>query len=211
MKHQLGIDISKLTFDACLCVNGKPKRRQFSNNQAGFEELLKWFGKYPPGSVHVCMEGTGRLWEPLAEFLYAREIPVSVVNPLRIKGFAKCELRRSKTDKLDAETIARFCGMHNPRLWVAPSARLKSIRDIQRAVGALTSMQADEKNRLTSGELDPLVKATFEDHIAYLDSKIKMLEDEILVLLKADEELFRKRYQCWSSFRAPKRWRFLLE
>lgn len=45
---------------------------------------------------------------PLAEFLVAEGCTVSVVNPKRIKHYAKSPLSRNKTDKQDASVIARF-------------------------------------------------------------------------------------------------------
>jgi len=45
------------------------------------------------------MEATGAYSIPLAEFLMQSDYPVAVVNPAKIKGFAKSELSRVKTDK----------------------------------------------------------------------------------------------------------------
>ncbi len=98
--NQVGIDISKTKFDACLLRDDKTKSKTFGNSYEGFFALLEWLNQQGETEVHVCMEGTGRLWEPLAEFLHLHNVRTSVVNPLKIKGFAKSELRRSKTDKL---------------------------------------------------------------------------------------------------------------
>jgi len=43
--------------------------------------------------------------------------PVSVVNPAKIKAFAKSELSRAKTDKADAKLIARYALTMHPPLW----------------------------------------------------------------------------------------------
>ena len=60
------------------------------------------------------MEATGIYGEALAEHLFDARLTISVVNPARIKGFAKSELLRSKTDKIDAGLIARFCYAMQP-------------------------------------------------------------------------------------------------
>jgi transposase len=44
----------------------------------------------------------------LANFLVAKGYSVSVVNPAKIKAYAKSELSRAKTDKADAKLIARY-------------------------------------------------------------------------------------------------------
>ncbi|HEY9757173.1 MAG TPA: IS110 family transposase [Oculatellaceae cyanobacterium] len=190
--HHLGIDISKLTFDASLLIEGKYRNKKFDNDEAGFVALLQWLESYTAEDVHACMEGTGRLWEPLAEFLCERDIRVSVVNPLKIKGFARSELRRSKTDKLDAQVIARFCRAIAPAPWKAPDQCLKEIRDIQRATDALKKMVTQEKNRLQSGALPVIVKTMIEDHIKYLEAEIARLEEVVVRLAETKEEIMHK-------------------
>jgi transposase len=189
---QLGIDISKKKFDASLLIAGKHRNKVFSNNKGGFGELKKWLKAHNLKSIHVCMEGTGRLWEPLAEFLQEAGMKVSVVNPLKIKGFAQSELRRSKTDVLDAETIARFCRANEPAEWIRPTAKQKAIRDLQRCVQAMKTMRAQEKNRSKSGVLNPRVEREIDEHIKYLSDRIDDLDAEILALLKEDKELKRQ-------------------
>jgi len=147
---------------------------------SGFHAFLSWLAEYEATSVHVCMEGTGRLWEPLAEFLYSQGCVVSVVNPARIKGFAQSDMRRSKTDRIDAKIIARFARAQNPSAWIPPTAEIKAIRDMQRYADALKDNRTQELNRLQSGVIDQRVYRSIEQHIAYLDAEIDTLETEIL-------------------------------
>lgn len=192
--HYCGLDISKQKFDVELIEERKEKgkRRQFDNNPSGFSALVAWFLKNADGPVHVCMEATGRLWEPVAEFLLKAGFKVSVVNPLKIKGFAQSELRRSKSDSIDAQVIARFCRTQNPPEWKAPNELQKKIRDIQRYLCCLKEMRTQEKNRLQSGVLEARVREEIEAHIAYFDQREEALEAEILQLVMADKELSRK-------------------
>ena len=183
--YQLGIDISKAKFDAALLIDGKYKSKVCDNNIDGFNALIQWLEPHDHRVIHVCMEGTGRLWEPLAEFLYARNFVVSVSNPAKIKGFAQSELRRSKTDEIDAKIIARFCRAHDPAPWVAPAAEIKAIRDRHRYIDALKDQRIQENNRLKSGVLDPLVEAAIHVHIEFLKTQIKALEKDLLTFIKA--------------------------
>lgn len=120
------------------------------------------------------MEGTGRLWEPLAEFLYSLKYVVSVVN-----------------DKIDAKIIARFCRAQTPRGWVPPSAEIKAIRDMQRYVDSLKDNRTQELNRLQSGVIDERVHQAIEKHIDYLDQEIETLETEILEYVSSHQNLKR--------------------
>ena len=66
--------------------------------------------------------------EALAEFLYGAGFQVSIVNPARIKGFAKSELLRTKTDSVDAALIARFCAAMKPDLWTPTAPEVKELQ-----------------------------------------------------------------------------------
>jgi len=56
----------------------------------------------------IVMEATGGYETLLASTLQAKGFPVAVVNPRRIRDFAKAVGQMAKTDKLDAQIIARF-------------------------------------------------------------------------------------------------------
>jgi transposase len=114
----LGIDIAKQKFDAALLVGGRTKHKVCKNSTEGFETLRLWLEKQEVGKAHACLEATGNYGEDLAIYLHEAGHIVSIVNPARIKGFAQSELLRTKTDKLDAALIARFCLAMNPGPWI---------------------------------------------------------------------------------------------
>ena len=60
------------------------------------------------GETKVCMEHTGRYYEPVATWLSDAGIFVSAVNPVLIKDFGDDSLRSPKTDKADSKKIARY-------------------------------------------------------------------------------------------------------
>ena len=60
------------------------------------------------GETKVCMEHTGRYYEPVASWLSDAGIFVSAVNPMLIKDFGDDSLRSPKTDKADSKKIARY-------------------------------------------------------------------------------------------------------
>ncbi len=106
----LGIDVAKLKFDVCLInQSGKLKHKVFSNSSSGFEQLIRWLANTGAKDVHACLEATGTYGEALALRLHEAGCIVSVVNPAAIKAFAASRLSRTKTDKVDAALIARFC------------------------------------------------------------------------------------------------------
>ena len=106
----LGIDIAKLKFNLCLInPGGKLRHKVLPNTAAGFAQLLGWLSRHGVERVHACLEATGTYGEALSLFLHEAGHTVSVVNPAAIKAFAASRLSRTKTDRVDAELIARFC------------------------------------------------------------------------------------------------------
>ena len=175
--HTLGIDISKQKFDVALLKGTKLKHKKFPNNLKGFEALLEWLAHHEAESAHVCLEATGIYSEALSEFLHDREMTVSIVNPARIKGFAQSELLRSKTDKVDAGLIARFCAAMGPEQWTPLPVEIRELRDLVRRLEALKQMHQQESNRLEGAT--EIIAKHLQHHLAFLAGEIKQLKQQI--------------------------------
>jgi transposase len=67
---------------------------------------------------------------------------------LRIKKYAESDLKRNKTDRADARTIADFCRVKDPRAWHPLPAEMKRLQDLTRRVESLEQMLRSEENRL---------------------------------------------------------------
>jgi transposase len=187
----LGIDIAKQKMEVALLVTGKVKNKSFKNSPDGFGALALWLRKWNIERVHACLEATGNYGEDLATFLYEAGHTVSVVNPARIKGFAQSELIRTKTDKIDAGIIARFCRAMKPEPWVPPSPEIRSLRALVRRADGLNDMLTQEKNRLDTAHesVIPLI----QEHIDYLDKENDKIRDQIAALIDRNPDLKRKK------------------
>jgi transposase len=194
----LGIDISKLTYDVALIVEGKTWQEHFDNNSNGFKRLSRWVGKHFDGVVHACMEATGQYGDELAGYLYEGGWKVSVVNPARIKAYARSKLRRNKTDKVDAELIAEYCLREQPNLWNPPPASFKILQGLVRRLEDLQTNHNQENNRLKAGETNLLVIEGLRDHIQYLQKQIKKLKQDIQEHINANPEL-QQRHELLKS------------
>lgn len=60
------------------------------------------------GDLRIVMEHAGRYYESIAKVLHENGYFVSAVNPLLLKGYGNNSLRNVKTDKADAQKIARY-------------------------------------------------------------------------------------------------------
>ncbi len=126
--------------------------------------------------MHVCLEATGSYGEALALYLFDAGLTVSVVNPAQVKAFAASRLTRTKTDKVDAELIARFCLAHQPLAWSPPTPAVRELQALVRRLESLIEMRVAEENRLSSGTSTAAVRLSLEAHIAYLAAEIKQTE-----------------------------------
>lgn len=179
MKAILGVDIAKKSFDVTLVMpDGEKERRQFKNKLSGFKALEKWRRGYSADPMEVCMEATSIYWEELAHYLYEAGHKVSVVNPVRIKGYARSQLRRSKTDPLDADIIADFCRTQRPNSWRPPTAEQRKLRALVRHVETLKKSRTQQRNRLAVCT-DAEVQASLELLLTTIDSEIARLQKRI--------------------------------
>jgi transposase len=187
----LGIDIAKQKFDVALLVEEKTKHKTCKNSAEGFEALTVWLEKQGVGKVHACLEATGNYGEDLGIYLHEAGHTVSIINPARIKGFAQSELLRTKTDKIDAALIARFCLAMKPEIWTPPAPEIRSLRALVRRVDSLIDMRSQEKNRISTAHES--VVLLIKEHIVYLDKEIENIRRQIDDLIGKNPHLKQRK------------------
>lgn len=186
----LGIDIAKLKFNLCLInSSGKLRHKVLPNTPSGFGQLLDWLSRHGVGRVHACMEATGTYGEALSLFLHEAGHTVSVVNPAAIKAFAGSRLSRTKTDRVDAELIARFCLAQTPPAWTPLPQEVRELQALVRRLESLVEMRVMEENRLSSGIAVDSVRESVEAHLTYLSEQIKRCEELIRKHIKGHPTL----------------------
>ena len=191
MNLYLGMDVSKETLDVCLLRAKDSEYAQMSNSRKGFNQLHHWLQKRQASSVHVCLEATGIYGLEVAQFLHEKGYRVSVVNPARIKGFAQSQMRRSKTDKLDAAVIAAFCQALQPDRWTPPEPAWYELRALVRHMDDLQQTRQQQVNRLESATL-PAVRDQLQQHITFIDAQIAQVKNQIKDHLKHFPHLKRE-------------------
>ena len=108
----VGIDVAKDKHDCfILSSEGEVLADVFTipNNAEGFDTLLQTIRccSRPEGKIKVGLEATGHYSYNILGFLLDKGMPTYVINPLLTNLFRKStSLRRTKTDRIDARTIA---------------------------------------------------------------------------------------------------------
>jgi transposase len=169
----LGIDIAKAKFAVALLTgDGKVRHKSCTNTPAGFADLAAWLQRQQVRTVHACLEATGTYGDALATWLHDAGHVVSVVNPAIIHAYARTQLARSKTDRIDAELIARFTATQLPPPWTPPAPEIRQLQALVRRLDALQGMRTQELNRLEAGITVADVRASIEAVLANLDAQI---------------------------------------
>jgi transposase len=189
----LGIDVGKHEMHAVLLQHDRSTSKSVANSAAGFKQLRTWLRNRKVERVHACLEATGGWSEDLALTLCEAGHVVSLVNPMRIKAFAKSEMLRTKTDRIDAALIARFCRMHEPDPWAPPAPEIRALQGLVRRYQSLVQMRTEEQNRLQAPMIASVVKASIEATLAHLDREIERVEHEIQQLFDRYPPLRRQR------------------
>src|SRR5512139_2179240 len=146
----VGIDVSK-DFFATAGIDSEGKEsfsRSYSMDSNGFEDFLKTMTSHCEdlSKVMAAMESTGCYHINLYSFLTSQGIRTLVVNPLLIANFAKLSLRKTKTDKKDAMTIARFLMDHHEEVsHLSLSQDHQGLRDLSRERESLCHLMSATK------------------------------------------------------------------
>ena len=188
----LGIDISKADFHGCLIQGKRQSKNSFPNGAAGYRRLRSWLRNRGCTKVHVCMEATGAYWMGLACALHEAGLEVSVVNPARTVNFARSQLRRTKTDRVDAEMIAEFCKTQQPDRWTPPAPEILELRGLL----SYRAQLLDDKLRLSQMVGQIHVSAELQrlhaKQIKALDASITAVQRQLQSITKAHRALHRQ-------------------
>jgi transposase len=179
-REALGIDIAKAKYVVSLRRHdGKRRHKSFPNTGDGHQALIAWLATHAAGPVHACLEATGTYGEGVATALFDTGHHVSVVNPAAVTAFAQSQLRRTKTDDVDASVMADFCVAHQPPLWTPWPREVRELQGLIRRRAAVLDMLTQERNRLAAGGVVPPVRASLERHIAILEAELADLDRQI--------------------------------
>lgn len=144
----IGCDVSKATIDVSLHQEiFSPKQKQFLNTSAGHTQLINWI-THPYSFVRVVIEATGNYSIDLALALDGcSSIELMVANPSTTCQFARAQMRRSKTDRVDADMLADFAKRMIFVLWTPPEAAILELRGMSRR------MQASPQSAVENGRV----------------------------------------------------------
>lgn len=179
VERSVGIDVAKATLDAYASPSGE--RRQVANDDAGCAELVAWCAARRPQVI--VLEATGDYQALMVAALALAQLPVVVKNPRQIRDFARAAGRLAKTDRLDAEVLARYGEQMRPEPRPLPDAATRELAALVRRRHDLVGIHVAEANRLSATRAEA-VRAHIQKHLDWLQDEITQLDTELRERLK---------------------------
>jgi transposase len=170
----VGIDISKDRLD----VHLRPSGESFfvPRDGQGIAELAERLGARGPGLV--VLEATGGFEITVAAGLAGARLPLAVVNPAQIRAFARAIGRLAKTDRLDAELIARFAEQVRPEPRPVQGEQAQTLAELVARRRQIVEMIGMESNRRRQARSAKVVRG-IERTLAALQAALAELDQEI--------------------------------
>ncbi len=190
--HFAGIDVGAEELVLVVRKNATSmKAQKFANTPAERARLVAKLAKLP--GLRVCLEATGVYHLELAVALHDAGVELNVLNPKAAHNFAKALMKHSKTDAIDADTLAQYAERMPFTAWVRPSPQALTVRSFARRINALTRQKAMTKNHLHALSFGPdLPKAVLADAklaIAQLEKRLASLSHEAQAFIGKHEDL----------------------
>ena len=177
----VGIDVSKGWLDVFAHPDGE--RFRVDNDPAGIRRLRKRCLEILPELV--VMEATGRHHRAAHACLHEAGLPVAVVNPYRSRRFADVLGRLAKTDRIDAETLARFGATMRPAVSEPPTEIMARITEITVARRQVVEARISLEQQLSEAS-SAIVKSQVAERIALCRRHLGELDRMLTDLVQVD-------------------------
>lgn len=196
----VGVDIAAVTFEAScyqpgLSRNDRPEKAlHYRQNQEDYTKFSHFLlsKEADPTSILIVLEATSTYWINVALYFHEKGFVVSVINPLQARHHALSDLKTTKTDAIDAQTLADLAASraHKLRAWTPPPTIHRELEQRIQYRATLLELRKVLKNQLhalsASQMMVEAVGEMYRSQIADFTAKIEALEKEIEKVLKTD-------------------------
>jgi transposase len=186
----IGIDVGLKSLDAAGTAAAADLPRRVPNTPDGIARLVAALAGLAPALV--VLEATGSYHVPLLDSLLAAGVETSVLNPAQVAAFRQSRLGRHKTDRGDAQLLARFAELHHGELRrAAPDepdlARLRALVGYRDDLVAQQTAMRNRRHAARWSGADAVV-AWLEAALAALAARLREVERAIAALLATRPE-----------------------
>ncbi|MBA5871268.1 MAG: IS110 family transposase [Nitrospira sp. CR2.1] len=153
---------------------------QIMNDDRGIAEAVERVQALQP--TLIVLEATGGLEVPLAGALVGVGVPVVVINPRQVRDVARATGQLAKTDRLDAQILARFAEAIRPPVRPVPDEQTQALAALVARRRQLIERLTAEKNRLRLAAR-PIQKRV-PAHIAWLEKELAATHTDLTATIR---------------------------
>lgn len=190
-----GIDVAKAKLDVSIAG----KHHTVSNDPKGHQALLGLITRHTPqgGLVHTVIEASGGYEMALVKNLHAAHVPLSVVQPARVRYFARACNQLAKSDPLDAHMLAAFGHAVRPAPAMPLCPRIQRLSALVNRRSQLVAAKVQHGNQAELHGIlgglptssDKLVRKQFRQMEALIEKQLEECEAAIAATIAEDAAL----------------------
>jgi len=191
-KKYLGIDVSKDSLCAFMYPTGEVW--DVKNEP---REIIKWIKTLPEDIDLAVMEATGKFEQLVAAQLDTAGIPVSIVNPRKIRNFANCIGKLAKTDKIDARVIAMYGKTIEPDPTKLPDEMETALKELVIRRFQIVDLIKEEKNHLSTAR-NEIIQKDVKENIELLQKRLDKIESQIKTMIR-ESPIWKEKVKILTS------------
>ncbi len=184
----VGVDVAKGKLDFLLADEKQPLAIKNTQDQIVSKLIARI--KHPQSTI-VVMEATGGYEGLLVTLLHRHKIALAVVNPRRVRDFAKGVGIDAKTDRIDAGVLAFYGQVVRPEAQVAKSDEEKKLKNLVERRRQLLDLIGQENNRLQQ-VADQEIRGYIQESLETLKKQVKTIDQRLAKCVKENTVNARK-------------------
>ncbi len=182
MRIFVGVDVSKDSLD--VYRPDTAEQIKIDNSEAAVADLCQQLQKKKRHLI-VVMEATGGYERLLVNQLALHDIKAAVINPRRVRDFAKGVGMDAKTDPIDAKILSQYGEVVSPKPMAVKSEHEQKHAALVARRNQLLELISQENNRLQQ-TWDDDAKQSIRDVLEMLKKQLKSIDSQLAKMLKAD-------------------------
>lgn len=180
-----GLDIAK----ASLQLHLAGTFHLLTNDAKGHQQLLKALAAHP--TAHIICEATGGYEQTVLRVLQTAAIAVSLIEPARVRHFAKAKGLRAKTDPIDAAVLSDYGTALQPAVTPPDTDQQRQLTELSTRRQQLLDLKNMESNRAEHYQY-PFAQKQSRQLLAALEKQIAQCDAALVALIAADASLQKK-------------------
>ena len=179
----VGIDVAKDSFDVASLP--ETQRLTLPYDDHGIERLVRTLRSLGP--VLIVVEATGGYERRLVVQLIDAGFRVARVNPRQVRNFARGFGQLAKTDRIDAEILARFAQHVQPQPLEKAPEKQAELEQLVTRRRQLLDLRTAESNRLGLVHAK-VARKSIERMLKVLAQQIDAIDDAIARLIESNDD-----------------------